>query len=88
MIRDKEIYRVEAVKVKSNYMILHILASAGTYIKEFVHGDLGRTMPNVGSILGCEADILQLDVCQVYDTVGDIDVEDSKLFQVDVIKKE
>ena len=31
-------------------------------MKEFVHGDLGRTVPNVGSILGCRADILQLDV--------------------------
>ena len=66
-------------------MILHILASAGTYIKEFVHGDLGRTLPNVGSLLGCQADILQLDVCEVYDTVADIDVEDPKLFNVEVI---
>jgi tRNA pseudouridine synthase 10 len=29
-------------------MILHMLASAGTYIKEFVHGDFGRTIPNIG----------------------------------------
>ena len=35
---------------------------AGTYIKEFVHGDLGRTTPNVGSLIGKEVDILQLDV--------------------------
>jgi tRNA pseudouridine synthase 10 len=27
-----------------------------------VHGDLGRTTPNVGSLLGKEIDILQLDV--------------------------
>lgn len=53
MIRDKEIYRVKAVKVKPNYLILHILASAGTYIKEFVHGDLGRTLPNIGTMLNC-----------------------------------
>ena len=26
-------------------------ASAGTYIKEFVHGDRGRTVPSVGSLL-------------------------------------
>ena len=59
MVRDKEIYRVEAVKVKKNYMILHILASAGTYIKEFVHGDLSRTIPNVGTLIGSDdVDIL------------------------------
>jgi tRNA pseudouridine synthase 10 len=39
-----------------------VWASAGTYIKEFVHGDLGRTTPNVGSLIDKEVDILQLDV--------------------------
>lgn len=39
----------------------------GTYIKEFVHGDLGRTVPSIGSLLNCRADILQLDVTNVED---------------------
>lgn len=34
----------------------------GTYVKEFVHGDLGRTRPSLGELLGCDVDILQLDV--------------------------
>ncbi|CAN6463837.1 unnamed protein product [Victoria cruziana] len=38
---------------------------AGTYIKEFVHGDLGRTHPSMNSLLGCRAEILQLDVTDV-----------------------
>uniref|UniRef100_A0A0E0KTW0 tRNA pseudouridine(55) synthase n=1 Tax=Oryza punctata TaxID=4537 RepID=A0A0E0KTW0_ORYPU len=38
---------------------------AGTYIKEFVHGDLGRTHPSVGVMLSCRAEILQLDVTDV-----------------------
>ena len=42
--------------------VLEIWASAGTYIKEFVHGDLNRTKPNVGSLLNKPVDILQLDV--------------------------
>ena len=63
-------------------MILHIMASAGTYIKEFVHSDLGRTVPSIGSILECEADILQLDVCQVYDGIEEVDLNDEKLFDV------
>ena len=48
--------------VSKHSAILEVWASAGTYIKEFVHGDLGRTTPNVGSLLGKEVDILQLDV--------------------------
>lgn len=34
----------------------------GTYIKEFVHGDVERTLPNFGSLIGKKVDILQLDV--------------------------
>ena len=42
-----------------------MIASAGTYIKEFIHSDLGRTYPNLMSILDCECDILQLDVMNI-----------------------
>ncbi len=28
-----------------------MVTSAGTYVKEFVHGDLGRTSPSIGQIL-------------------------------------
>jgi tRNA U54 and U55 pseudouridine synthase Pus10 len=38
---------------------------AGTYVKEFVHGDFARTVPSLGTILGCKADILSLDVMDV-----------------------
>lgn len=41
---------------------------AGAYIKEFVHGDFGRTNPCVGEILEVGADkveILELDVERV-----------------------
>jgi tRNA U54 and U55 pseudouridine synthase Pus10 len=48
-----------------SYFTLHLRTSAGTYVKEFVHGDFGRTRPSVGELLGCEADILELDVTDV-----------------------
>uniref|UniRef100_H3CCH7 tRNA pseudouridine synthase Pus10 n=1 Tax=Tetraodon nigroviridis TaxID=99883 RepID=H3CCH7_TETNG len=35
---------------------------AGGYIKEFVHGDFGRTKPNMCELLGTHTDILELDV--------------------------
>jgi hypothetical protein len=37
------------------------------YIKEFVHGDFGRTSPSLGSLLGTcgRVDILSLDVVEV-----------------------
>lgn len=33
-----------------------------SYIKEFVHGDFGRTKPNLCDLLKSETDILELDV--------------------------
>ena len=42
--------------------LLKLATQAGTYVKEFVHGDFGRTEPNLAQILGCDVDILALDV--------------------------
>ncbi|TVU14890.1 hypothetical protein EJB05_38387 [Eragrostis curvula] len=65
--RKRTIHWMEIEKVadSSNYYLLLLCTQAGTYIKEFVHGDLGRTHPSIGSMLGCRAEILQLDVTDV-----------------------
>ncbi|RYQ79616.1 hypothetical protein Ahy_Scaffold2g107542 isoform B [Arachis hypogaea] len=65
--REKIIHwmKIETVAGSSQYFLLHLCTQAGTYIKEFVHGDLGRTHPSIGSILGCRAEILQLDVTDI-----------------------
>ncbi|XP_058225538.1 uncharacterized protein LOC131334515 isoform X1 [Rhododendron vialii] len=65
--REKIIHwmKVEKIAGSSQYFLLHLCTQAGTYVKEFVHGDLGRTHPSIGSILGCRAEILQLDVTDV-----------------------
>lgn len=57
MIRKKYIYKLKAYLLSGNHFVLYVLSSAGTYIKEFVHGDLERTTPNIGSLLNTEADI-------------------------------
>ena len=46
-------------------LVVHLTTQAGTYIKEFVHGDFSRTLPNLGSLLGVQCDILLLDVMDV-----------------------
>ena len=45
-----------------------VCLQAGTYIKEFVHSDEGRTQPHLASLLGLStsAAILQLDVNQIH----------------------
>eukprot|EP00698_Gefionella_okellyi_P000779 TRINITY_DN10691_c0_g1_i1.p1 TRINITY_DN10691_c0_g1~~TRINITY_DN10691_c0_g1_i1.p1 ORF type:complete len:547 (-),score=96.15 TRINITY_DN10691_c0_g1_i1:831-2471(-) len=64
-IRKKLIEYAHSDRINPHFLVLDLRTSAGTYVKEFVHGDLGRTTPNLGGILGCAADILQLDVMDV-----------------------
>lgn len=64
-MRDKTIHHLRCTPINPHFFILDAHTSAGTYVKEFVHSDLGRTQPNLGTLLDCEADILQLDVLNV-----------------------
>ncbi|GAX78198.1 hypothetical protein CEUSTIGMA_g5640.t1 [Chlamydomonas eustigma] len=68
-IRSKRIW-VEAVKVveeKPCYFSMRLKTEAGTYVKEFCHGDFGRTSPNLGTLLGgLRTEMVQLDVLAVH----------------------
>jgi tRNA pseudouridine synthase 10 len=48
-------------RIDDHYFRISISTDAGTYVKEFVHSDLGRTYPSISSLLGCKTDILELD---------------------------
>lgn len=68
MVRNKtiEVLKVtELVKEDGHYYEVSIKASSGTYIKEWVNGDFGRTSPNLN------ADLLNLDVLRVEKQIGD-----------------
>lgn len=67
MVRERTIHAMTAVQLSSRFIQLDLTTQAGTYVKEFVHGDFGRSVPNVGSLLNCEADILQLDVVGLHE---------------------
>lgn len=41
-VRDKVIHKVYVHPVMDYISLVFVFASAGTYIKEFIHGDLGR----------------------------------------------
>lgn len=58
---------VNLVSEDAHWFELHMVAQAGTYIKEFCHGDFGRTTPDMGSLLGgCDVQIVELDVEHVH----------------------
>lgn len=60
--RPRTLHWLAAERIDTHYFRLRLCTQAGTYIKEFVHGDFGRTRPSLKEMLGCQVDILQLDV--------------------------
>lgn len=48
-----------------NMFKIDVITSAGTYVKEFVHGDFSRTVPSLKTLLEVDTDILALDVMEV-----------------------
>jgi len=61
---------VERVEVKGRHGLsveLLVTGESGLYIKELIHGDEGRTEPNLSKLLGVHCEVRELDVVQIHD---------------------
>ncbi|MFB6190543.1 MAG: tRNA pseudouridine(54/55) synthase Pus10 [Candidatus Nanohaloarchaea archaeon] len=63
--REREVYDASWERTGEGEIELEVAAEAGTYIKELVHGDEGRTQPNVSGLLGTRAQVEELDVIDI-----------------------
>ena len=64
--RVRTIYTMSALLRDQWHAAVDLTTQSGTYIKEFVHGDMGRTQPNLRQLLGLpDLDIVELDVLNV-----------------------
>ncbi|XP_055495872.1 putative tRNA pseudouridine synthase Pus10 isoform X2 [Leucoraja erinacea] len=64
-VRIRVIHNMKVEYVDQHHFRLYLKTQAGSYVKEFVHGDFGRTKPNLGTLMNTTADILELDVLSV-----------------------
>ncbi len=64
-VRRREVYSVDWEKTGEGEIELEVAAEAGTYIKELVSSDEGRTEPSVAGLLGTEAEVETLDVIEI-----------------------
>ncbi|KAJ2448278.1 hypothetical protein GGF42_005165 [Coemansia sp. RSA 2424] len=62
LTRERRVLALELLPLEGKFYKLRLESEAGTYIKEFVHGDLGRTTPSLADMAGVTADIIELDV--------------------------
>ena len=68
-VRKRKILDVEATLLDDETMELSVKAEAGTYIKELVDGDEGRTKPSLAEMLGVGCKVKSLDVMEIHDEV-------------------
>ncbi|XP_078086042.1 tRNA pseudouridine synthase Pus10 [Mustelus asterias] len=61
-VRTRLIHSMKVEYIDQQHFHLYLKTQAGTYVKEFVHGDFGRTKPNLGTLMNMTTDILELDV--------------------------
>src|SRR3989442_9723731 len=68
--RARRLLSAEVVGIDGDRAEIRVTAEAGTYIKEWVHGDGGRTRPSLAERLGAACEVLELDVLDVHDGGG------------------
>jgi tRNA pseudouridine synthase 10 len=69
-VRPRRIVSARVVEAAEAGFTLEIRTEAGTYVKEWVEGDGGRTEPNLAGLVGVPLKVGFLDVLDVHDTEG------------------
>ncbi len=65
--RKRQIRKIKVLSINKNILIADILVQSGTYIKELISGDNGRTTPSFSSILSKNCVCKKLSVIKIYD---------------------
>ena len=63
--RRRMVYNIEAKRVSDRVFELFVRCQGGLYVKEFIHGDGGRTQPSAAEVLGASLEVVELDVLDV-----------------------
>jgi tRNA pseudouridine synthase 10 len=65
-IRKRDVVSVENIEVDGNEAQILVRVQSGTYVKELIHSDGGRTVPSVAGLLEAECEVISLDVEDVH----------------------
>lgn len=66
--RERLVTAIEVSRSDGTTVELRVTAEAGTYVKELVHGDGGRTTPSLAEALGMACEVVELDVLDIQDS--------------------
>ncbi len=65
-VRVKEVISQEIIEQNGNEMLWQVRAESGTYIKELISGDEGRTKPSIAELAGVPCKCTALDVMGIH----------------------
>ncbi|MHA1777483.1 MAG: tRNA pseudouridine(54/55) synthase Pus10 [Promethearchaeia archaeon] len=63
--RSKEIFEIQGKWIDARHIFFKIRAQGGTYIKELISSDNGRTVPSIAKIFGIPMLCVELDIVNV-----------------------
>ncbi|MFQ3344145.1 MAG: tRNA pseudouridine(54/55) synthase Pus10 [Candidatus Poseidoniales archaeon] len=66
-IRKRKVTYLGNIIIEGDEIQFDVRCEAGTYVKELVHSDEGRTIPSVSGKIGMDCEILWLDVTEIHD---------------------
>jgi tRNA pseudouridine synthase 10 len=65
-VRKRKVLELVVKKIEEDEVELIVRCESGTYVKELVHSDEGRTTPSVAELIGAPCVVLSLDVEDVH----------------------
>ena len=65
MLRERYIYNSSVDSIDGAIATLTLEAESGTYIKELISGDNGRTKPSISKLIGIPCTVTELDVIEI-----------------------
>ena len=66
-VRHRTVRSLSLLHAEGSDAEVLVTAEAGTYVKELLHGDGGRTEPSLAGLLGVPCEVLELDVVRIHD---------------------
>ncbi|MFW9892686.1 MAG: tRNA pseudouridine(54/55) synthase Pus10 [Candidatus Thorarchaeota archaeon] len=66
LVRRKVVHEVRLRKLSDKTIEASFKVQGGTYVKELISGDDGRTVPSIASIIGTDCTCIELNVTAVY----------------------
>lgn len=67
LVRRRRVHEVSGRLLSPTEAEVEVLCGGGLYVKELISGDDGATQPNLASLLGVPAKVVELDVLDILD---------------------